>query len=306
MSTPPVDPSERFRLTKTSGLAVDVEGEFYDWVAALKDMAYTTERGAVPTIWSDPINRIQSIFATDLILSVTLLGVPVVDEYTITLEPGHGTVAGDQIVIADNTTEEDPQLYLGFAVLVVGDIITLDTPINHAYPVASFAARTAINLAVNGSVTRRSFLVQPPIGFNWDITRMTISMETESSAGDSRFGDIVGGLTNGIVVRLCRDYGAEYYNIANWKTNGEIGQYTGVDLTYQERSLPQGSYGVRARWTFAGPSKMGAAIRLRGGSGTPQQGPQDQLEVLVQDNIDLTSLKILFQGHWVDVVWNGA
>ena len=290
-----------------SGWETQEDDSFFDvpaWRDEMLSRSPILERGAMPTIWSDPINRLQSIFAQDLATQVTLAAPTVIDTHTVDLESGHGFVVDDQQLVLTDINPEDPQLYLGKVINVVGDTITVDSPINHAYQIGSFGARTEIEMAVDGLTSRRAFLIQPPIGFQWDVTRILVNMICDGAPDDGKFGNIP-SLTNGVVVRLCRNYGTEYYNLANWKSNSDIANWC-YDVNYTERTVPQGSYGVRARWTLSGPEKMGAALRLRGGSGTPQQGPQDRLEFLIQDDLSaLTSFKILVQGHWVDVVWNG-
>lgn len=286
-----------------SGMALDSDSVKYDWVQALKNMQYQTERGAVPTVWSDPINRLETIFAVELFNTVTLATDAVFDSRTVTFETGHNFVVGNQFGIANVVNPLDPHLYIGTVLSVATNTITLDSPIDFEYKTTDFSFRGSDDVAVDGSSTTKMFIIQPPIGFNWDITRVMFSMIDSSTPDDSKFGG-ADALTNGLVLRLCRNYGTEYYNLANFKTNGDIANYA-YDVSYTTRSGGQGSYGVRSRLTFSGPEKMGSVIRLRGGD-NPQAGPQDQLQILVQDNLTvLDSFKILFQGHWVDVNWNG-
>ena len=104
------------------------------------------------------------------------------------------------------------------------------------------------------------------------------------------FGDILGGITRGIVFRSQEN--GTYRNIFNVKTNRDL-----VALAYDwsafDASHPtQGINGFSWRLTFASQGKMGVAIRVS------QAG---QLGMLVQDDItSLVNLKCVVEGHVVE------
>ena len=103
---------------------------------------------------------------------------------------------------------------------------------------------------------------------------------------DSKFANITGGLTNGLVFRRVD---GDTRNVFNVKTNGDIANIC-YDLAYADQGK-NGLNGVRARISFAGQDKHGVALRL---------APGDALQFLVQD--DLTSIdifRIVAQGHIV-------
>jgi len=103
---------------------------------------------------------------------------------------------------------------------------------------------------------------------------------------DSKFGDIAGGLTNGV---LLRQNNGEINNIWNVKTNGEFGLLA-YDTAYTDKA-PAGSEGFRFRNTYAGQSKHGVTLRLQ---------PGETLEILIQDDLSgLEVFNVMAQGHIV-------
>ena len=131
---------------------------------------------------------------------------------------------------------------------------------------------------VNGSVTPQIFGIRNPSGvdipLSVDVTRIMFKCLTNTGIDLSKFGDIAGGITNGIVIR---NIDGNYYNILNAKTNGELKNIM-YDFDIQAASGNQQD-GFTGRLTFAGQNKMGTVIRLR---------EQEDLQIIIQD--DLTSL----------------
>jgi hypothetical protein len=178
-----------------------------------------------------------------------------------------------------------------------GNTITLDTPLDFAFLVGDRVSRTTHNLAVDGSSTTQIFSVNGPgvatSDIKFDITRIILTMVGDNAppplvAFDaSTFGNIDGGLTNGIVLRLVN---GTYQNIFNAKTNQDLS-----NVCYDVRidsGVRTGADGLSMRMTFAGQGKHGVAIRLRAG---------DTLEMLVQDDLtDLDEIHIMAQGHRAD------
>jgi hypothetical protein len=105
----------------------------------------------------------------------------------------------------------------------------------------------------------------------------------------SKFGDIAGGITNGIVMRKVD---GTYRNIFNVKTNGEM---AGIMFDFDilsAQNVNQGQNGFNGRLTFAGQSKVGVTIRL---------APGEDLQLLVRDDLtDLDLLEIVAEGHEVE------
>lgn len=202
----------------------------------------------------------------------------VVDARTVTLTAGHGAIAGDVLELVKLSNGSD---FIQVRVLtVVGDVLTIDSPLNHVYTTTdSQMAISDDNMAVDGSVTPQIFSVNPAANQAGDINRVMTIMTGTSDMDFTTFGDIVGGLINGCVLRINNGDGT-YRHIANFKNNGDIEHFT-----YDSRYFTNKAGGIRgftARGTFNGQDKHGVAIRLDGALG-------ESIELVVQD--DLTPLE---------------
>lgn len=181
-----------------------------------------------------------------------------------------------------------------FNVLSIGDdTLYLDDPLDFAYDSSSFVDLTSKNLAVDGSSTIQTFGLRgvspSPIGITVDITRIIITCVTAAPVDLSTFGDISGGITNGLLLRV-RD--GSFLNVFNVKTNQDIAGIL-YDWTPHLATNPaQGQDGFVARLTFGGQNKIGVVIRL---------APGEDLEFLVKDDLSsITSLEIIAEGHIVE------
>ena len=209
--------------------------------------------------------------------TTTVLNIGTVDTNTIDVTATTGFVNGTFIVIADLVNN---RYYTGEQVgAIAGNTVTLDTPLDFAYAVGATITNGNINMSVNGSVTRQVFglrVSDPGLPLTVDVTRLMFECTTDTAVDLSKFGDIVGGLTNGIVLRK-RD--GTFNNIFNAKTNSRL---KGIMLDFEliaATNPSQGQDGFSGRLTFGGQSKMGVVVRV---------GPDEDLECIIQD--DLTSL----------------
>lgn len=204
-------------------------------------------------------------------------------DMTITVADTTGFVAGNVVGLISGASE----FYFGKQVgAVAGNVVTLDTPIDKVFTTAISSVVTAKDqMAVNGSATTQIFEIGSPLGVAVDITRLTGYIQSGTAMDDTKFGDLA-VLTNGVVLRV---NGAEIDNVWNVKTNGEIGLLC-FDSAISDRA-PAGSFGLRFRNTYAGPTKHGVTLRLEAG---------DTLEVLIQDDLtSLESFRMMAQGHVV-------
>jgi hypothetical protein len=245
------------------------------------------KNGAIPVNIQDQTSRALDLdFLQVLAAPTTLSANASVEDLTVDVTSTTGFVDG--AVVGISTAGGD--FYFGQQIgAVAGSTVTLDTPLDVAFPAGSsiFPATKAMN--VNGSSTTQIFQIGPvgvATGIYIDITRIMGYIQDGNAMDDSMFGGISGGLTNGIVFRLNNDVITNYWNM---KTNGQIGLLA-FDANYTAKA-PTGSYGFRFRNTYAGPSKHGVTLRI---------SPGDTLELLVQD--DLTGLEVfnmMAQGHYV-------
>jgi len=213
------------------------------------------------------------------------------DDLTLTLTDTTGFVDGRTVGIfsaADPDIADPDIFYLGIQIgAPVGNVITVDTPIDRTFTVTSPIVSVDVNMAVDGSATTQVFQVGP-VGPGSetiiDITRIMGIITDGSAMDDGKFGGI-DALDNGVVLRLSNGV---MQNIWNVKTNGDIALLA-FDAQYTDKS-PAGENGFRFRNTYAGQSKHGVALRL---------APGDTLEILIQDNLTgLTKFNMLAQGHF--------
>jgi hypothetical protein len=206
-----------------------------------------------------------------------------IGEMEITLDSVVGFTTSSYIGVFSNTG----RFYFADVISISVNTLTVDTPFDFAFPAGSQVISTTRNLAVLGSpASPQIFNVQGADSFDIDITRLIFTMTLTTNADDGLFGNIA-ALTNGLVLR--RTDGVTR-NIFNVKDNGELAGFS-YDMTYTIRSTGGGTYGLRCRYTFAGQSKQGVAIRL---------GAGEKLEAIISDDLSgITRFRILAEGHEV-------
>lgn len=219
---------------------------------------------------------------------LTLALPAVVDDYDITVTDGSAVTVGNYICI-----QEGARAFQAQVLSKATNVLTLDTPIDFAFSVAAGINERSPDLNVDGSVTPVSATLQPIPGgsVKWDIVRIIFSMTMDDQPDDSKFGDIVGGLTRGIVIRKSNGI---HHTIFNAKTNGDLRERM-YDIDYSDAANPPvNAYGVSGRRTFGGQGKNGVVIRL-------DSEESDLLEILIQDDLTaLNSFRMVAQGHVVD------
>lgn len=240
----------------------------------------TEANGDIKVSIQDRENPYIQLKLTRNVGTITLSSDAIIDTSTITLSPGHGTVIGNVI----NLQEGVRAPYQGIALNVVGNVITLDTPLNYSYTTAAAGNRASDNMNVDGSVAPVIFSIAPTDG-SWHIVSMLISITDNAAMDDGTFGGIP-ALTKGCVVRK-KD--GVYANILNAKTNGDFQLYCDL-VTYSEKA-PAGSFGVNISDSFY--DGHGIVIQLASATG-------DEFECVIQDNLTgLTSMRIAVAGHVV-------
>lgn len=245
--------------------------------------------GGVPVNLQDQTTRPLIIKFNQVTNSTTLSVAAVMSEYEITVASTTGFVAGKYIILFDLVSKN-----FSFYTQVgapVGNVITLDSPIDFAYPIGTNADVANTDMAVDGSGTPEIFglrgLGAPPgVDIVVDITKIIIQCETATATTLPEFGDLT-KLARGLLLRR-RDGTTE--NIFNVKSNNEISGI--MEFEPVVTATPgQGIDGFRAELTFAGQGNVGVAIRLPVG---------EDLESLVQDLLTgLTLLGMTAEGHIV-------
>lgn len=258
----------------------------------------TNWSGLVPVEQSNRGNYGTSVYVQDQTTGVldlnflkqlnetTLAVEPSIDDHDITLAAGHGAAIGNTVELAD---ELDSSIFMQALVLnVVGDVLTIDTPVNYTYKVA----RTKVvistrNMNVIGSVVSpQIFSIKPLPNQSGDIVRLICTMTDNVDMDFETFGGLP-KLTNGVVIRVNNGDGT-YRNIANFKSNGDIALYS-FDTSY-ETNKGGGIRGFTARMTWGGQSKHGVVVRVDGSKG-------ESLEAYIQDDLSgLLSMYWIGQG----------
>lgn len=209
---------------------------------------------------------------------------------TITISDTTGFVDGRYIIIFDPTSNNFSfYTQLGAP---SGNIITLDTPLDYAYPIGSYVDSAITDMSVNGNVTPQVFGLRgtgipPGVELTVDITRIIFYCVASSAVDLLKFANIT-ALTKGLVLRKRND---EVQNFFNIKTNADIAGLMYDFIILQATNPAQGEDGFYARLTFAGQEKIGVAIRIPVG---------EDLEFVVQDDLSaITLLKVIAEGHVV-------
>lgn len=250
--------------------------------------------GAKDVAIQDQTSRPIIVKFNEVSNSTTLSVAAVKGEYTITVASTTGFVDGKYIIMFDPASENF-SFYTQVGA-VAGSVVTLDTPIDFAYPVGTFVDTSTTNMNVDGSVTPRVFGLRgtgapPGVDITVDITRIIFQCTTNSAVSLPLFGNLT-ELTNGLVLRR-RDGAVQ--NIFNVKTNGDIAGIM-FDFNVTAALNPvQGRDGFVSRLTFASQGKIGVAIRLPVG---------EDLEFVVQDDLadgspDITLFEVIAEGHVV-------
>lgn len=208
----------------------------------------------------------------------------VIDSYTVTVTDASLVTIGNYLCIQENKRAFQTKI-----LNKVGNVLTIDTPIDYNFSVNAYISERTPLMNYNGSVTPGRYILKPIPGVKWDITRILFSMVISSAGSDVLFGNLP-ALTRGIVLRKSNGI---HHTIFNAKTNGDFALRT-YDVTYSDKAVPAQSYGIRGWRAFNGQDRNGIVIRLDGDL-------DEQLEILIQDDLSgLTSFRMVGQGHVVE------
>lgn len=225
--------------------------------------------------------------ASNIVAETTTTTLSAVGDYIINVNSATGLALGQYMTIYN---ADSNRVYFGTVLAINVLAITLDTPLDFSFPIGSFVSSGIANMNVNGSVTPVIFGIRNPTGtdiaLKYDIHRLIFTCLANTTVDLSKFGDIIGGLTKGIVVRRVD---GTYQNIFNAKTNAEMKNLM-FDFEIQQVQGGQQD-GFTCRITFNGKDKMGSVIRL---------GEQEDLQIIIQDDLStLVSFTMISQGNEV-------
>lgn len=205
---------------------------------------------------------------------------------SFTVVSSTGFTVGDTIKIKDGVVEYNYPKIL----TIVGNVVTIDRPLDKSYNTTDGIIKIITNMAVNGSITPQSFKIKAENAIAVShITRILFNMIHGTAADVNKFGGIA-ALTKGVLIRAYYERAGVYKTVTNWKNNGDISKDV-YDISYDDRAGGSGSYGTSGRWTF---TNAGIVAELF-------PNDIDFIEVLVQDDLTgLDSFIINAQGHTVD------
>lgn len=245
--------------------------------------------GGVPVNLQDQTTR-SIIVKFNEVSNSTTLDIPAIKgAYTIKPTSTTGFIDKKYIILFDPASENF-SFYTQIGAPAAG-IVTLDTPLDFAYPAGAFIDAAITDMSVDGSGTPRVFGLRgtgspPGVDIQVDITSIIIQCMTLTAVSLVKFGDL-SALTRGLVLRKRNSI---IENIFNVKSNNQLSGIMEFDPIVASNP-GQGIDGFRAELIFTGQENIGVAIRLPIG---------EDLEVLNQDLLTgLTSLEMTAKGHIV-------
>lgn len=213
-----------------------------------------------------------------------------VGDRSITVSDTSGFSVGGHILV--QSASPAPKAF--FADIVsVGNAtqLTVNVPVDAEFPVGAEVVGVTHDMNIDGSTTPQVFKVRGfgsngDLGFKLNVTRVMLMMTTSGSPVFTSFGDIAGGLDNGLLLRLTED--ADNHNMWVAKTNADIAL-----LSYDLTPYTAGGFfsvnGLSARNSYAGESKHGSVIEVE---------PGENLELMVQDDLSsIVTFKAMIQGY---------
>lgn len=203
---------------------------------------------------------------------------------SITVASVAGLSVDDYIQIRNGTIERSfPQIKA-----IVGSVLTLDRPLDNAFSIGDEVETISFSMNVVGTISSPiSYKLALDIGETQHVLGFTLGMVHTGAGDNSMFGDIVGGLANGVVFRRYDGATGLFSTLTVWKTNGSF-----VIDTYSLRYDDKAGGGKNAT-TADGRIKdrSGAIIRIDKSAG-------DYLELLIQDDLTpLAAFTMKAQGH---------
>ena len=226
-----------------------------------------------------PINE---FFHQDNDITTTLAVATSSQDTQVEVVSAVGFSVGDALYIHSEIDERShPEI-----TAIVGNVFSIDRPLDSSAPIGSVVEHLDFNLNVDGSTTPVSFRMEPHDGEEWHIRRFTVSMIHAAAADDSKFGGIT-ALTNGIVLRRYDGVSGRFATFTSWKINADMAS-DAYDVSYGDKA-GAGKYSTRVRFSIY--VATGATPKIDGAVG-------DYLEVLVQDDLTgLDALELKGQGH---------
>jgi hypothetical protein len=219
------------------------------------------DNGSLPVTLQDQTTPTVITHMSVLQETTTTTAPVAINDTVVSVANATGIVAGKFLAFFDPASVR----FMNAFVISVNVLdVTIDRPFDFAFPSGSYVDVSEHDLTKVG------------VGTSMDVTRVMFHCVADSACNLTTFGNIIGGITNGLVLRK-RD--GEVFNIFNVKNNGELKEIMFDFDIMATGTVGQGEDGFFGRLTFAGQNKMGVTVRL---------AINEDLELFIQD--DITSL----------------
>ena len=247
--------------------------------------------GGLPVNIQDQTTPTILIPANQVVATSTLAATATLDTNSVSVTDASAMSVGEMYVVTSTTGD---RYAWGYITAIAGAgpyTVTLSNYLDYAFESGQEFSSCIDNMAVDGSASRQIFSLraaEPAGGINLtvDVTRIIIQCLTSTAPVLTDFGDIAGGITNGL---QCRRIDGTYQNIFSVRSNEEI-QSLAYDMQLYS-ALGVTDNGLSARLTFAGQEKIGVVLRI---------GTGEDLQFIVHDDLSsLTELRVMIQGHVV-------
>ena len=223
-----------------------------------------------------------SYFLTKELQLTNLTETVAIGDFNATVVDSTGCVAGDAIDIWDDTN-----YFQGIITDVVGNTISFVGSTVHSYEIENTTVKCGEwNMAIDGSVTKQTFSINPPNKVDWDIESCAIQFKDNSDWDINTFGSRT-SLDNGFTAGIKDGETTRFFLIYN---NGGFA-LRGFDITNIEKA-PSGLYGFTANLDFE--KRNGAIPVLVGSTG-------DEFTANVNDDLtSQTEVAFVVRGHEKD------
>ena len=192
---------------------------------------------------------------------------------------------GDRVFINFGILEENS--YPVITAKPGSPVLTLNKPLDKTYPIGSEVQHIVVDAQSEVGTLANPIIykIQPPPGITYHLRQGVVVLEHQAAGDSSKFGDIDGGLLNGITIRA--SINGIIASRTNIRTNLDFEDDTARDIIYNQRA-PAGKFGTIITYDFA---TAGVYIPLNGDNG-------DSFWVLIQDDIsDLDVARVKIHGY---------
>ena len=235
----------------------------------------------------DQFSEIIDLYMCNEIAKTTPISSIEIDDTSIDVDDTTGATVGDCINIS-----EDGNVFQAIVSSISGDTINFSAPSDYAFTTSAEVCFAEWDFSVaNGTTTPVIYKVCPPSGAKWDITNINFTIVdtgTSTQFTASGFGNIIGGLTNGIILRKVDGITKNVWQINNNGGFSDRGCRYDID---RAGFFGANEIGLSATYCI---NDKGVTIRLDGDT-------DDELNIIVQDDLTgLDKMAVVAQGHVVE------